>query len=148
MQARRVLVIRSPSACNSMSSQTHPQNVQVAFFTTVSSMSPPRQRGSRPPGPGGTTNVHPSLRPRQPPRHVPPGLDLFPGRDRFAVGGRGKDYLPALLGVVAVVWLVHPVILPRRVAPPARSRPPTPWRWASRSRRWCCPSADRSAGRR
>ena len=35
MQASLVLTIRSPSACSSMSSQTHPQNVQVAFFTTV-----------------------------------------------------------------------------------------------------------------
>src|SRR6266571_3326908 len=34
LQAFRALTIRSPSACSSMSSQTQPQNVQVASFTT------------------------------------------------------------------------------------------------------------------
>src|SRR5229473_8110860 len=35
MQAFLVLVMRSPSACSSMSSHTQPQKVQVAFLTTV-----------------------------------------------------------------------------------------------------------------
>src|SRR5713101_8435280 len=35
LQAFAALTIRSPSACSSMSSQTQPQNVQVAFFTTL-----------------------------------------------------------------------------------------------------------------
>src|SRR3954464_10391915 len=35
LHARLVSTIFTPSACSSMSSHTHPQNVQVAFFTTV-----------------------------------------------------------------------------------------------------------------
>src|SRR6516162_2404345 len=37
MHARLVSTIRSASACSSISSQTQPQKVQVAFFTTVRS---------------------------------------------------------------------------------------------------------------
>ena len=37
-QAFLVWVMRSPSECSSMSSQTQPQKVQVAFFTTFNSI--------------------------------------------------------------------------------------------------------------
>src|SRR6185369_9012943 len=39
LQAFFALTILSPSACSSMSSHTHPQNVQVACFT-ISTLSP------------------------------------------------------------------------------------------------------------
>src|SRR5258706_8160146 len=41
LQAFRALTIRSPSACSSMSSQTQPQNVQVAFFTILTLIATP-----------------------------------------------------------------------------------------------------------
>ena len=68
MQARLVSTMRSPSACSSMSSQTHPQKVQVAFFTTVSSIAAPLYRLIWPSEPDGRMNVQPSSRPWQLPR--------------------------------------------------------------------------------
>src|SRR5262245_53048192 len=82
-QAALVWVMRSPSACSSISSQTHPQNVQVAFFTTVNSISSPlaedltartgRQGESSAEGAAPVAAADAA-------RHVATGLDLLPGR--------------------------------------------------------------------
>src|SRR5262249_62226034 len=97
-QAALVWVMRSPSACNSISSQTHPQNVQVAFFTTVSSILAPStndlpvrtgRNGER------SAEGTPSETAPDAARHVAAGLDLFPGPAVAVVdlagelGGRG-----------------------------------------------------------
>src|SRR5207248_4763223 len=89
IQARFVSVIRSPSACSSMSSQTHPQKVHVAFFTTVSCI-------RSIPGPAASGGLFVAVRtgrdderspelaaaeaPADAPRHEPPRLDLLPRR--------------------------------------------------------------------
>ena len=60
----------SSSWCSWMSSHTQPQKVQVAFLMMVRVIrgSIPLVVPSRPPGPGGTTNVQPSSRPGKLPR--------------------------------------------------------------------------------
>src|SRR5262245_34582537 len=78
--------MRSPSACSSMSSQTQPQNVQVAFFTTVSSITlPPRLSPDLAVRTGRNDECSaersPLVAPLDPARHVPPGGNLLPGRD-------------------------------------------------------------------
>ena len=68
LQAFLLLTIRSPSAWSSMSSHTHPQKVQVAFFTMVTVMRRSLSGPSSRPGRGGTTKVQPSSRPGKLPR--------------------------------------------------------------------------------
>src|SRR5262245_26465595 len=126
MQARLVSTIRSASACNSMSSQTHPQKVQVACFTMVSSCLT---------GSGMTAAVidaqpiallcfdlglsgvrtgrrdneaspqrEPDATPAGASRHEPPGLDFFPpsGSVRVGVERLGSDFLSVFTGIIHV----------------------------------------------
>src|SRR5262245_48307890 len=108
--------MRSASACSSMSSQTHPQNVQVAFLTTVNSIIHLRYAAS---GESvvlvgetvrtGRRNDEASPQ-RQPAAtaadaagHEPPGFELFPGRD-FSGGWLVRS---GFLGVLSFVVIVH-----------------------------------------
>src|SRR3954465_4573586 len=95
MHARLVSTIRSPSACSSMSSHTHPQNVQVAFFTTVrEAMRWFRARVSFLGGAGRTGRRDDEGSPQfaaaeaaaDPAGHEPPRLDLLPRPHLAAVG--------------------------------------------------------------
>src|SRR4051794_38293799 len=74
-----------------MSSQTHPQKVHVAFFTTLSSIAPPRLLFASPRQLAVRTGRDDETSAQLPAavaaadaaRHVPPGGDLFPRPDFF-----------------------------------------------------------------
>src|SRR5713101_6749076 len=85
LQAFLALTMRSPSACSSMSSQTQPQKVHVASFTTVRlillslGLAPARtgRNDER------STKLPAGEAPPDAARHVPPGLNHFPRRNVF-----------------------------------------------------------------
>src|SRR5207253_4533885 len=94
LHARLVSTMRSPSACSSMSSQTQPQNVHVAFFTTVR-LIVPLDLVDLLPARTGRHEKRSAQLPAQATapdaaRHVPPGLDLLPGRGSPRLGFRGN----------------------------------------------------------
>ena len=110
------------SACSSMSSQTHPQNVQVAFFTTVSSISAPfngelpslavrtgRQGGTFSPihdrdscpGCGAACTARSRSAPR--PRSPPPDLGLGSGRQRPVLLGASRSDLAISLASPSLI---------------------------------------------
>src|SRR5579884_2853572 len=127
--------MRSPSACSSMSSHTQPQNVQVAFFTTVSSI--PHclpswcrrlacKTAGEPPAPRKTLAAQLAVRTGRDgegsaegaalaaaadaARHVPPRVDLLPGANlvRLGLGGElGGRRLIGLGGPVARCFGLH-----------------------------------------
>src|SRR5262245_41208660 len=77
-----------------MSSQTHPQNVQVAFFTTVNSilwLPLPSNLAVRT-GRDDERSAKGSalVAALDPARHVPPGVDLLPGRSLARSGLAGE----------------------------------------------------------
>src|SRR5207247_5492131 len=81
LQAFLALTIRSPSACSSMSSQTQPQNVQVASFTTLRLITSPLHSGSAPRTRRDDERSAKLPAPEAPPdaaRHVPPGGAQLP----------------------------------------------------------------------
>src|SRR5262249_41744533 len=87
--------MRSPSACNSMSSQTHPQNVQVAFFTTVSSIPCFPQLPADLAVRTGRDDERSAERTAlaaalDAARHEAPGVDLLPGRHLARLGLVGE----------------------------------------------------------
>src|SRR4249920_1485840 len=85
LQAFLALTIRSPSACSSMSSQTQPQNVHVAFGTTLRLIASLASLGLAPARTGrhdeGSAKLPAAAAPADAARHVPSGLDQLPRRD-------------------------------------------------------------------
>src|SRR5438477_9459767 len=117
MHAPFVLVMRSLSECNSMSSQTQPQKVQVAFLVTVNSMnlSRSRKRLLFSVRTGRDDERSPQLAAAvaapNPPGHEPSRLDLGPGPR--VVGRRFERR--TLLGVAVLIRRFHelaPLLLP------------------------------------
>src|SRR5579883_2811884 len=102
MQARLVSTMRSWSACSSMSSQTQPQKVHVAFFTTFSCMPVPWLTTDLAARTGRqherSTQFPPQTAAADAPRHVAPVGDLLPrqrlpGLRRHARGNVTRGWL-------------------------------------------------------
>src|SRR6185369_11614715 len=120
-----------------MSSQTHPQKVQVAFFTTFSSilalstndLTVRTGRNGERSAEGTSSETAPNA-----PRHETSGLNLFPGHLlalRDLAGELSRRGVVALLVLNAGYFRPHyfsPVLVNLEAA--ARLPLPSPWTWA------------------